>query len=78
MKGAKGATLIWEKMNDKNLLSLKIAAKEIAKTVWNPQNGDKPMKIPREMESAFVLLLPSLSRIFSLKNLLKPFLRKYR
>ena len=33
MKGAKGATLIWEKMNDKILLSLKIAAKEIAKTV---------------------------------------------
>ena len=36
-KGAKGATLIWEKMNDKILLSLKIAAKEIAKTVWNPK-----------------------------------------
>ena len=78
MKGAKGATLIWEKMNDKNLLSLKIAAKEIAKTVWNPQNGDKPIKIPREIESALVLLLPSLSRMFSLKNRLKPFLRKYR
>ncbi len=34
MKGAKGATLIWEKMNDKNFLSLKIAVlNEIAKTV---------------------------------------------
>ena len=78
MKGAKGATLIWEKMNDKNLLSLKIAANEIAKTVWNPQNGETPIKIPNAIESALVLLSPSLSRMFSLKNLLKPFLRKYR
>ena len=77
MKGAKGATLIWEKMSDKNLLSLKIAAKEIAKTVWNPQKGDKPIKIPRAIEKALFLLLPSVSKMFSLKNLLKPFLRKY-
>ena len=78
MKGAKGATLIWEKMNDKNLLSLKIAAKEIAKTVWNPQNGEIPIKIPKAIESALLLLSPSLSKIFSLKSLLIPFLRKYR
>ena len=74
----KGAKLIWENTNVRNLFSLKTVANESAKTVWNPQNGDKPIKIPREIESALVLLLPSLSRIFSLKSLLIPFLRKYR
>lgn len=78
IKGAKGAMLTWEKTKDKNLFSLKTVANESAKTVWNPQKGETPIKIPKAIESAFVLLSPSLSKIFSLKSLLMPFLRKYR
>jgi hypothetical protein len=33
MKGAKGATLIWENTNVRNLFSLKTVANESAKTV---------------------------------------------
>ena len=78
IKGTNGAKLICEKIKVRNLFSLKIAAKERAKMVWNPQNGEIPIKIPNAIESALVLLSPSLSRMFSLKNLLIPFLRKYR
>ena len=78
MNGINGAKLICEKMKARNLFSLKTAAKERVKMVWNPQNGETPIKIPKAIESALVLLSPSLSRMFSLKNLLKPFLRKYR
>lgn len=74
----KGGRLICVKINVRNLLSLNNTAKNIAKTEWNPQNGERPMKIPSAIESALLLLFPSLSKIFSLKNLLKPFLRKYR
>ena len=77
MNGTNGAQLICEKMKARNLFRLKTAAKERVKMVWNPQKGDTPIKIPNAMESALVLLLPSVSKIFSLKNLLKPFLRKY-
>ena len=78
IKGIKGAKLIWENTNVRNLLSLKTVANESAKTVWNPQKGETPMKIPKAIESALVLLSPSFSKIFSLKSLLIPFLRKYR
>ena len=77
-KGNKGAKLIWENTNVRNLFSLKTVANESAKTVWNPQNGETPIKIPKAIESALLLLSPSLSKIFSLKSLLIPFLRKYR
>ena len=78
IKGMKGAKLIWENTNVRNLFSLKTVANESAKTVWNPQKGETPIKIPKAIESALLLLSPSLSKIFSLKSLLIPFLRKYR
>lgn len=78
IKGINGGKLIWLKMKVRNLLSLNNTDSEIAKTVWNPQNGDIPIKIPSAIDKAFVLSFPSLSNMFSLKNLLKPFLRKYR
>ena len=78
IKGMKGAKLIWENTNVRNLFSLKTVANESAKTVWNPQKGETPIKIPKAIESALLLLFPSLSKIFSLKSLFIPFLRKYR
>jgi hypothetical protein len=45
--------------------------------VCRPYRGVTPTNKPQEMDSAFTLLLPWLSKIFSTKNLFHPFLRKY-
>lgn len=70
--------LIWDAVKAKNLFKRNIVANERAIMLWKPQKGDVPIKIPNAIDSALFLLLPSISNIFSLKNLFSPFLRKYR
>lgn len=42
-------------------------------TEWNSHNGVSPVKTPSTIGFVLISLLPSLSKIFSLKNLLNPF-----
>lgn len=76
IKGISGGNVIWDDMKVRNLFILKKTERVIARKECKPQNGDNPMKIPKAIDFALISLLPSLSKIFSLKNLFSPFRRK--
>lgn len=77
INGKIGGIEIRVNKNEITLFNRKTLAKNKMIMVCRPYRGVTPTNKPQEMDSAFTLLLPWLSKIFSTKNLFHPFLRKY-